>query len=69
MTKQNAIQDIRDTLDSLEADYSFFHDQGDYDMCVEIRTQIDLFWSCLVDEIKKIDQYATEADIRYFEGV
>ena len=62
------VDQIRIALDHMEANYSLAMDNSEYGLANAFHAKIDWLREELVRLIQADDPFATEADIRYFEG-
>lgn len=71
MAKYNdlTIEQIRAALDHMEANYGFAMDCQAYGLAAALKDKIDGLMEALTSRIRAMDPYASEADIRFFEGL
>lgn len=62
------IDQIRSALDLMERNYSIAMDSESYGLANAFLAKIDRLREELVNAIRVIDPYTSEADIRLFEG-
>ena len=63
------VDQIRNTLSSIEADFSTAMNSKDFMTAADLQEKRIALWDKLVAMIQAEDPYASEADIRFYEDI